>query len=71
MTENKLFSRICPKCGKLCQAFTVAKVDLGAGVHYDMQCENGHHWVELYTLSYQGYWYDGKKYNSYGVVENV
>lgn len=71
MVEKKLFSRVCPKCGELCQAFALVKVDLGAGVQYDMQCENGHRWTEFYTLSYQGYWYDGKKYNSYGGVENV
>lgn len=31
-----------------------------------MACENNHKWSEFYGLIYQGYWWDGKMYDSYG-----
>ena len=63
--EEKLFGRTCPKCGKLYQTAEATPVSLGAGVQYNMQCEDKHKWSEFYTLSYQGFWWDGKKYDSY------
>lgn len=64
--EEKLFGRSCPKCGKLYQTAEVAMVSIGAGVQYNMQCENGHKWSEFYCLTYTGFWWDNKRYDSYG-----
>jgi hypothetical protein len=66
MEEKKLFARLCPKCGKLCQTAEPTPINLGAGVQYNMQCEDGHKWSEFYCLTYTGYWWDGKKYDTYG-----
>jgi len=63
---NKLFSRTCPKCGKTCQTYETSMVSLGAGVQYNMSCEDGHKWSEFYCLTYTGYWWDGNRYNTYG-----
>jgi hypothetical protein len=66
MEDKKLFSRFCPKCGEVCQTDEIAKASLGAGVNVNMTCGQGHKWTEFYSLSYQGYWYSGKRYDSYG-----
>jgi hypothetical protein len=66
MNEKKLFGRFCPKCGKVCQTHDAAAVSLGAGVQYNMSCEDGHKWSEFYCLTYTGFWWDGKRYDSYG-----
>lgn len=44
----------------------VAQVSLGAGVQVNLMCEQGHKWSEFYHLDYQGYWCEGKKYDTYG-----
>ena len=69
---EKLFGRLCPKCGEACQVHEVASVGLGVGIQYNMQCENGHKWSEFYQLTYTGFWWDGKRYDSYGqeVIKN-
>ncbi len=66
MEDNKLFGRTCPVCGEIYQSCEFAKVHLGTGVHANMTCPNGHRWTEFYSMSYQGYWWDGKMYDSYG-----
>ena len=66
MEEKKLFERICPKCGELCQTHEIVKVALGYGAQINMSCENSHKWSEFYNLDYQSYWWDGKMYDSYG-----
>lgn len=66
MEETKFINRICPKCGKLYQSKEIANVVLGGAVQINMSCENGHKWSEFYSLTYQGYWYSGKMYDSYG-----
>jgi hypothetical protein len=66
MEDKKLFGRTCPKCGEIYQSCELVKVHLGAGVQANMQCPNNHKWTEFYTLDYQGYWWDGKIYDSYG-----
>jgi hypothetical protein len=66
MEEKKLFQRVCPKCGDICLAHEIVKVNLGSGAQVNMTCEKGHKWSEFYSLAYQGYWWDGKMYNSYG-----
>jgi hypothetical protein len=66
MEEKKLFGRFCPKCGELCVAQEIVKTALGSGVQVNMSCEQGHKWSEFYGLNYQGYWWDGKKYDIYG-----
>jgi hypothetical protein len=68
--EEKLFSRTCPKCGSICSEKQIAKVNLGPGAQVNMCCENGHKWTEFYSLTYHGYWWNGKMYNSYGEEEN-
>lgn len=70
--ENKLFGRVCPKCGEPYKECQIAKVSLGPGAQVNLMCEQGHKWSEFYNLSYQGYWWDGKRYNTYGEeIENV
>ena len=64
--EEKLFGRTCPKCGEVYKECQFAKISLGAGVQANLTCEQGHQWSEFYQLSYQGYWFDGNKYDSYG-----
>lgn len=66
MEENKVIGRLCPKCGEPYQTYEINKVTLGSGVQVNMSCENGHKWSEFYSLIYQGYWWDGKMYDSYG-----
>ena len=66
MEDKKLFGRTCPKCGGLCQQSEIAKVALGPGVQVNMSCEQGHKWSEFYALTYQGYWWSGKKYGTFG-----
>ena len=66
MEEKKLFGRFCPKCGEVCQTHEIAKIALGPGAQVNMSCEQGHKWSEFYCLDYQGYWWDGKMYDSYG-----
>jgi hypothetical protein len=65
MEETKIINRICPKCGELYQTKEIAKVTLGGGAQINMSCENGHKWSEFYSLTYQGYWWSGKRYDSY------
>lgn len=62
--EHKLFGRFCPKCNKLYKEYQLAKINLGSGVQINLMCEQGHKWSEFYSLSYKGYWWDGKKYVS-------
>jgi len=66
MEEKKLFGRFCPKCGEVYKTLEIAKIALGSGVQVNMSCENNHKWSEFYNLDYQGYWWDGKMYDSYG-----
>lgn len=66
MGDKKIFAGFCPKCRELCQVQIITKVALGPGVQVDMSCVNGHKWSEFYSLDYQGYWWDGKMYDSYG-----
>lgn len=66
MEEKKLFGRFCPKCGEAYQTHEIVKIALCSGAQVNMSCENGHKWSEFYNLSYQGYWWDGKKYDTYG-----
>lgn len=66
MDEKKLFNRICPKCGEACCLYEIVKVTLGSDTQINMSCENNHKWSEFYTLDYQGYWWDGKMYDSFG-----
>jgi hypothetical protein len=66
MTDKKLFGRSCPVCNETYQSCELAKVHLGAGVHANMECPNGHRWTEFYTLNYEGYWFNGKRYDSFG-----
>ena len=68
--EVKLFGRTCPKCGEVFKDCQLAKVGFGAGIYANMTCEQGHKWTEFYGLTYQGYWWDGKRYNSYGEDEH-
>lgn len=72
MLEKKLFGRFCPKCGEVCQAHEIVKVALGSGAQVNLSCEHGHKWSEFYYLGYQGYWWNGKRYDAYGEeVKNV
>ena len=66
MEEKKLFGRFCPKCGGVYQTHEIVKIALGPGAQVNMSCENNHKWSEFYNLDYQGYWWDGKLYDSYG-----
>ena len=66
MEEKKLFDRSCPKCGELFQNMEIASIAFGPGVQINLQCENNHKWSEFYCLTYTGYWWDGKKYDTYG-----
>ena len=66
MEDKKLFGKTCPKCGNVCSAKEVASVKLGAGVQINMMCEDSHKWSEFYSLTYTGFWWDGKKYDTYG-----
>ena len=66
MEEKKLLTRTCPKCGNICLTAEVAKIVPSSIVHMNMTCEHGHKWTEFYSLAYQGFWWDGKKYDSYG-----
>jgi hypothetical protein len=66
MEDKKLFGRFCPKCGEVCQTHEIVKVALGPGVQVNMSCENNHKWSEFYQLTYTGYWWDGKMYDTYG-----
>ena len=63
---KKLFSRVCPKCGETYQTNEIAKVGLGSGVQVNMCCEKGHKWSEFYCLTYTGFWWDGKRFDTYG-----
>ena len=60
-TEN----RICPVCGEVYTVKNVDKITLHS-LLVKMQCPNSHIWTEKYTLSYQGYEYNNKKYNQFG-----
>ena len=71
MEEKKLFGRFCPKCGEVCQTQEIVKVALGSGAQVNLSCEHGHKWSEFYQLTYTGYWWDGKHYDTYGEVKNV
>lgn len=71
MEEKKLFGRFCPKCGEVCQTHEIVKVALGSGAQVNLSCEHGHKWSEFYHLTYIGYWWDGKHYDTYGEVKNV
>lgn len=72
MEEKKLFGRLCPKCGEVCQVHEIVKIHLGPGAQVNMTCEQGHKWSEFYNLDYQGYWWNGKRYDTYGEeVKNV
>lgn len=64
--KEKLFNRICPKCGELYIEQQVVKANIGSGAQINMRCENNHKWTEFYSLTYQGFWWDGKRYNSFG-----
>ena len=68
---DKLFSRSCPKCTELYSSFEIAKVSLGAGVQVNMSCENNHKWSEFFSLTYTGFWWSGKMYDSYGNPESI
>lgn len=67
--EEKLFGRTCPKCGDIYKECQFAKAGIGIGIHANMMCERGHKWTEFYSLSYHGFWWDGKRYDSYGKEE--
>ena len=64
--ENKLFGRSCPVCGEIYKEYQIAKIHVGSGAQINLMCEQGHKWSEFYSLTYQGYWSNGKKYDSYG-----
>jgi hypothetical protein len=64
--EEKLFGRVCPQCGEVYKQKQVAKAAIGSGVQFNLTCEQGHQWSEFYSVSYQGYWFNGKRYDSYG-----
>ena len=66
MDKVKLFDRYCPKCGELYKTCDLVKISLGAGVQANMSCEQGHKWSEFYCLTYTGFWWDGKRYDSFG-----
>ena len=66
MEDKKLCGRLCPKCKEPYQTINIAKTSLGAGVQVNMLCENNHKWSEFYGLTYQGFWWAGKRYNSFG-----
>ena len=66
MEEKKLFGRFCPKCNELYVESQIAQASLGAGAQVNLMCEQGHKWSEFYHLDYQGYWCEGKKYDTYG-----
>lgn len=66
MEDKKLFGRSCPKCGEVHQTSEIVKVALGPGAQINMSCAQGHKWSEFYGLTYQGYWWDGKKYDMNG-----
>ena len=72
MEERKIFDRFCPKCSAVYQTREIAKIALGSGVQINMSCENNHKWSEFYSLTYRGFWWDGKRYDTYGEeVKNV
>lgn len=62
----KCDSRCCPVCDEIYEELEYAKVHLGAGVQINMRCANNHKWSEFYSFSYQGYWFKGQHYDSYG-----
>jgi hypothetical protein len=66
MDESKFIGRICPKCNDLYQNYEIIKISLGTGVLINMSCGQGHLWTESYGLNYQGYWYEGKQYDTFG-----
>ena len=67
MDEKKLFNRTCPKCGEIYRDRQVAKAGL-SGVQLNLICDQGHMWSEFYSLVYQGYWWNGKMYDTEGEV---
>ena len=65
--EVKFIGRICPKCGEIYKQCQAAKVAIGPGVQFNLTCKQGHQWSEFYSLSYQGYWHEGQRYDCFGV----
>ena len=63
---EKFIERICPNCGELCDNYEITKALLGPGVHINMMCPNKHKWTEFYTLTYTGFYWNNKMYDSYG-----
>lgn len=61
----KYEKRVCPQCGKIYSNKTVDKITLH-DLRVSMTCPDGHMWIENFTLSYQGYEYNNKKYNMFG-----
>ena len=59
-------SRCCPKWDKMYMELTIAKANLGEGIHANIMCPDGHKWTEFYSLNYNGYWSEGKIYNNDG-----
>ena len=66
MEDKKLFGGVCPQCGKLYNSYQFTKIALGPGAQISMSCENSHNWLEFYNLSYQGFLWNDKNYDSYG-----
>lgn len=62
----KILNRFCPVCNELYQDLEYAKISIAAKVQINMRCPNNHKWSEFYSLYYQGYWFNGKHYDSYG-----
>ena len=61
---EKLESRLCPICGKPCTSKSGTVI--GLTLKYDMTCDNSHKWVEYYSLMYDGYKLNNKRYNRFG-----
>ena len=65
MEDKKFVGGICPKCFEPYATQQFAKIALGSGAQINMTCEQGHMWTEFYNLCYQGFWWNGQKYDTY------
>lgn len=70
MEDKKLAGWFCPECGEMFSTHQFANMSLGQGAQVNMSCEQGHKWSEFYSLTYQGFWSKGARYDSFGDLFN-
>jgi hypothetical protein len=62
---DKLEYRRCPECGEVYTNKKVKKILLGR-IDVDLSCANNHSWTEHFTMTYDGFSYNGVRYDRYG-----